>query len=575
VLEQFRIFRTALRLGQFTVEQLARESGVTEGTVQKTLRRRAELFITENGPPTKRRGGQPRVHTIRAELISDALQKAADAPEPPALPATQTGEPLGLALARDTLCRLLPRAASQERPILLSAASNHLDLIHQSGNAAAVGDVWSLHRSLSTLVDAQIWLVGLDSDVQESQSFRTLLSAIEAVLSAKERQERDGDLERRKRTAGILVTLPAEIAAFLRAAGGRLADKSDEPNWWVDVLAAIWWLLSSRFWQGVAGDLSGVELAAAATEREVAVLRPVPRVPGPSLPVRPAPFVPEERWAQVTLKELKGTTWKLGGAATDRFYRLGEERGGIRVRLESSDFAVYRGPESHGRIRPAIRGPIRPAISSYSRVVGRITALDLDLVSRQLSDAIVDDGNGLTAVVPYRELRLANPPEANDTRHVWIADRNIFADPDVGQPSSSIDIVGRSLATKLGSPQWVDYTTTRIVLKPGNRIEVFDAIDFRLRPGLGGDFESGRGKIGDVIAISIDLDLDLLTVASIKLVDRPELKFASFQELEYHPERQCFVLNSMDKTSVGGWSLTAGVTRGYTGIRRDVDYRSH
>ena len=50
VLEQFRIFYAALQLRQFTSKQLAEASGVAEGTVQKTLRRRKDLFSVVKGP---------------------------------------------------------------------------------------------------------------------------------------------------------------------------------------------------------------------------------------------------------------------------------------------------------------------------------------------------------------------------------------------------------------------------------------------------------------------------------------------------------------------------------------------
>src|SRR5947209_1795381 len=106
VLEQFRIFQAALRLGQFTTKQLAEASGVAMGTVQKTLRRHEELFLDMPSKQAKGRGGQSRLRSVRAELLRAALQREADRPVLPPMPVAQDGSPLGLLLARETLCTI-------------------------------------------------------------------------------------------------------------------------------------------------------------------------------------------------------------------------------------------------------------------------------------------------------------------------------------------------------------------------------------------------------------------------------------------------------------------------------------
>src|SRR5262245_61097875 len=123
MLEQFRILQAALRLREFTLSDLARESRVALGTVQKTLRRTAELFSSREGPPTGRRGSSPKIHSIRLDSVREALQAEADSISLPDLPPS-----LGARLAEDTLLRMFPRAKLEERADLIEAAEEHLSL---------------------------------------------------------------------------------------------------------------------------------------------------------------------------------------------------------------------------------------------------------------------------------------------------------------------------------------------------------------------------------------------------------------------------------------------------------------
>jgi hypothetical protein len=571
VLEQFRIFHAALRVGQFTVKQLAEASGVAEGTVQKTLRRRKDLFVSVKGPPTKRPGGQMRLHTIRADLLAAAVQKAADQPPLPKLPTKESGEPLGLILAQETLCRLLPRAAPHDRPALLSAASSHLDLATGAANSESVAEVRRLHQDLSILVDAQVWLVGLEPHVRARESWNIVLSAIEALLSLEEREERNRNLGRRQRTIDALVELPSELALFSQSAAGHLAKT---PNWWLQLLAAALSLLSHERWRDVAGDLSGIEFAMAVSRqlaivasRELVVLvPPKDNIEPNQSPPRGWMIAPTTRFlsggkARAIARKESGIESLLGNAvAGGPFFSSGEQHGGIRVQIENRDFLVYSGPESVG--------PIRQAIRPHSRAVGRIAALDLDLVSRSFAYATLeaDGGLGITALVSYDELELANPPESDDTRHVWIISRDVFRGSAAGLIPQHSDIRGLFEPTKIGSPQWVNYDTTRVVLRPGNRIEVFDANDFRGSMEWNVGIEEHRGKI--------DLASGMLIDASIKFVDRRTLNVVSFQALEYQPNRRCFVLRSMDKVSVG-WPVVTQVGFPIRPMPRELDFRSH
>jgi hypothetical protein len=252
LLEQFRIFNAALRLGQFTSTQLAKESGVAEGTVQKTLRRRKDIFITVKGSTQKKRGGQSLHHTVRNDVLRTALQQAADAVEMPALPAKKTGEPLGLILAEETLYNTFPRALPHERQDLLDAASMNLDMAG-SAQPAAVAELRQLADALSVLLSSQTRLREMqeaDKAVRDAS-----LAAIESLLSLEERNFRETDSSRCEYTTAALAALPSTLASLHSS-----AEKEETASLvWARTTAAAWFLLAHRRWQPVVGDvLSGL-----------------------------------------------------------------------------------------------------------------------------------------------------------------------------------------------------------------------------------------------------------------------------------------------------------------------------
>ena len=248
MLEQFRIFHAALRLGQFTSKQLADASGVAEGTVQKTLRRRKELFNTTKGPPTKKRGGQSLLHTVRKDGLTAALQQAADAVELPDLPTKKTGEPLGLILAEETLCDVFPRARQHERPALLVAALMNLDLAGSSYEEA-VAEFRRLAEALSVLSKAQLWLLSAKVAEADKATRDASLGAIESLLSMDERNLREKDSAHRERTATVLASLPSNLAlCSLKYADATMP-------LWPAVIASQWVLLTHPRWQAVVGDV--------------------------------------------------------------------------------------------------------------------------------------------------------------------------------------------------------------------------------------------------------------------------------------------------------------------------------
>jgi hypothetical protein len=121
--EQFRILRAALRRRQFLISELALEIGVSEGTIQRTLHRRTDLFDKEDGPPTGRPGGRVNLYRIKEEAVRNALQIEADSIDLP-----QSDPALSRALAEDTLLNVLPRTSFEERLKLIEVAGNYIQI---------------------------------------------------------------------------------------------------------------------------------------------------------------------------------------------------------------------------------------------------------------------------------------------------------------------------------------------------------------------------------------------------------------------------------------------------------------
>jgi hypothetical protein len=255
MLEQFRILQTALRLGEFTIGDLARESGVARGTVDKMVWRRADLFRRIKGPPTGRRGGQPDLLRIKEETVRAAIQAEADAiplPEPPS--------GLGIALAQDTLVRVLPRADAEDRAELIAAAENHLKLA--GGVTAGSPDMKlvELHRDLRVLVAMQQWLASRLQQLGGSPAYNTIVESLEAVLSFNKRLSRDGDKSEVARTAGAFARIQVEASTLATYAAKTSAEPAPLSKWWIELPAAVWSVIGNELWVEVTGDLTQPEL---------------------------------------------------------------------------------------------------------------------------------------------------------------------------------------------------------------------------------------------------------------------------------------------------------------------------
>jgi hypothetical protein len=250
MLEQFRVLQAALRLGEFMIGDLARESGVAEATVQKTLRRRVDLFSSRNGPPTGRRGGQPKIYQIKATAVQAALQTEADA-----IPLAEPPEPLGIALAEDTLLRMLPRSRPEQRGRLIAVVDDHLKLAGATARNTHA-NLFGLHHALRIVVTMKAWLADLPEQ-EASPALQTVKGLLDDVLSIERRKARDQDAQSLAQTVERLERLPSDLAKIATEAPTAAAPIA---NWWLELPAAVWALLGNDLWSSVAGDLTKPEL---------------------------------------------------------------------------------------------------------------------------------------------------------------------------------------------------------------------------------------------------------------------------------------------------------------------------
>jgi hypothetical protein len=160
MLEQFRILSAALRLREFTTSQLAHESAVSEATVQKTLRRRIDLFSKVEG----QKNARAQMHRVRTEAVKVALQGTANSFNLP-----DVSDNLGLGLTEDTLIRVLPRAKVSERRELIAAASDQLALAHNAPDTLRV-----LYRCLKIVVTTYDWLARCSSQLGKAPAYHAV-----------------------------------------------------------------------------------------------------------------------------------------------------------------------------------------------------------------------------------------------------------------------------------------------------------------------------------------------------------------------------------------------------------------
>jgi len=139
VLERYRTMGAVLALGEFTVSELARLSGVREPTVRTVLRRERDLVEQIGTRKVGRRGGQPghwRLRPEARERLRAQLQELERLGVGPWLGEREDDShvlPAGLTAAEDVLLRLAPLASNPaDRAELVELAQAQLDAVNAS-----------------------------------------------------------------------------------------------------------------------------------------------------------------------------------------------------------------------------------------------------------------------------------------------------------------------------------------------------------------------------------------------------------------------------------------------------------
>jgi hypothetical protein len=161
VLERYRTLGAALALGEFTVPEVARLSGVRESTVRTTLRREGSFVEQIGTQKVGRRGGQPirwRVRPKARKRLRAQLRELEQLGVGPWLGERQDDSntlPAGIIAAEDVLLRLAPMASDPvRRTELVDLAEAQLDAANASalptGNVPGDADVqlFSIHQRL-------------------------------------------------------------------------------------------------------------------------------------------------------------------------------------------------------------------------------------------------------------------------------------------------------------------------------------------------------------------------------------------------------------------------------------------
>jgi hypothetical protein len=161
VLERYRTLGAALALGEFTVPEVARLSGVRESTVRTTLRREGSFVERIGTQKIGRRGGQPvrwRVRPKARERLRAQLRELEQLGVGPWLGEREDESntlPAGIIAAEDVLIRLAPMASDPTRRTeLVDLAQAQLDAATASalstGNVPGDADVqlFSTHQRL-------------------------------------------------------------------------------------------------------------------------------------------------------------------------------------------------------------------------------------------------------------------------------------------------------------------------------------------------------------------------------------------------------------------------------------------
>jgi len=537
MLEQFRALQAALRLEEFTIKQLAEASAVAPGTLQRMLKRRQDLFEGEDGSHSGQRGRAAKTYRIKPELVRSALRQAAGNIEMPDLPAMPDGQPFGIELARDTLLRQLPEAVFVDRTSLVAAAGEQLELASDASSSGRYTDLRDLHKQLAILVDVQNWIVKDVAQKFEQNTYASLVSVIEALISREERKARAKDEARLERTIKALSDFPHQAA--------RLQYKLEStnvptPTWWLEASTALWSLLRNSLWQDVVGDLLESALLlptiaqhVAQTTEAIAELDPVPHdvilnaaqavTIWDPYPVGLTDFhaVPDasEPTVFTGLRPARFAVVEYHSKTAGHFSPLHEL---------TSRHKTYGAPlqlRSNFHVKLGAPGPL---VKSSQHAGGlAITSLNLDLKHFAVASVELDSVGG-DLNVPYDHLRW------NDNHFV---NQSVLTSVYTSNTSGGLLIAGKRVTTARGVCVLSAEGLMQIRLDPGYCISVIDVTKTALgRIGMGG--ESRAGTI-----CWIDFQIETGQLARMYMFQNHGAPVAiPPSDLDYDADRNCFLL---------------------------------
>lgn len=534
MLEQFRILAAALRLREFGLAELAKESGIADGTVQKTVYRKKDLFPERPGARSGQRGGQPKRFGINENAIRALLQLEADSLELPS-----PDDDLTAALAEDTMCRLLPRVSPDEREGLLATVNDQLEA--SGPKSGVLEDLRVLYRALRDLVLVERWFsTHVVHVVPDATRPRYLINAI---LSAEDAEARRKDPAQSAAAVQLIDSLPADLRKIAVQTKSLLVENpAPVEHWWFAIPAAVWTVLGSAFWKELAADLIMPKV----------VDVPLPSLAGPDVYVTAMHRDQRSIGQTVYITELKtpvpvskpsarkparvrGGLGGYFGGPHSKPYALDFQEladGLVRIRADYSKSTPMRAKRSLFMNR--FRDDNSPLIASFDFHFGLRRLIGATLISDKVSSPAAHEWVQFLYLLIEGNESLVSKGSIDDWPFANLTERR----------QTPLHLP-RHFDRMINDVKWHDGLylpqfsagTIQIRLNPGHEIDVFEGvmIDDKLMRG-------GDAKTGEVWWLDVALDTGLLTVAHIQQGDRRLVIPVPFDDLQYDPERQGFVL---------------------------------
>lgn len=532
--EQFRVLRAAARLGEFTIAQLAEASGISEGTVQKTLKRRADVFIPTSGRAPSRGQRPAKIFRIRSEAIAMLLQEALDEAPPISTPSDATrnpeAAPLSLQAAKHTLLSMVPEASDEERGWLLAAVAEDLKATPSAWEDAALA-LHTLHNHVSTLLQLKAWFGRLDGALRENDhgeppivSLLKIRGLTEALVSGDARRGRDENPMLARQVASDLLTMP-QRATILGASLTADAPRPPLPLWEARLATAAWGVTSDPLWSHVAGDVAAAELLASA--------------------VAPPARISKETNAEHAVRIITGLDIEhphehllsagrlVGWIRREPVLREDVNTLHVHGKLFDGPIAIHAWSHvnehsaytSETTLRVSLRNGTVRVRSGQGTTVGFLMAIDFDLVRRRIVGASISNGSLQGEEwLPYVALAFGDG-EVLQRGQVPIQS---------GMPPP---VPGPHTARRNGACIWPNPATLQVrVSTPIPLMAPASEEDY----GISMRYEREQ-RIGDIWALDMQGAVGRIISAHAQQAESGSQLSIPFEQMEYDVERACFI----------------------------------